>query len=201
MKHYISTEKSLLLIILAIIILNLLTRQCSKPFSEDNNQPNITIIRDTIWQTKIDTFKVQTLKYQTVYVDSDEVSVTRQTLPQTKDSTTFMKARIYRDTLSNDDIDMFSYNLVEGRLLDSDISYKLKVPREITVTKTIKYPKTYRSGLYFFSEIGGNQTRFDNVSLGLQYNRKGKWFVSYRANFNDTPQLTHNIGVGVRLFK
>ncbi|WP_299332917.1 hypothetical protein [uncultured Psychroserpens sp.] len=196
----ISAEKTLLLIILAILMFNLLAKQCSPNHVEDQ-QPKVTIVRDTIWQTKVDTFKVQTLKYQTVYVNRDEVSERYQTLPKTKDSTNYLKAKVYRDTLRHDDMDIFSYNLVEGNLLESELSYKLKVPREITVTKTIEYPKTYRSGLFLFSEIGGNQSKFDNISLGLQYHRKGKWFVSYRANLNQLQQPTHNIGVGVRLFK
>ncbi|WP_298901170.1 hypothetical protein [uncultured Psychroserpens sp.] len=198
---HISTEKTLLLTILAIVIFNMLLRQCSKGNSKTEDSPQITIVRDTVWQTKIDTFKVQTIKYQTVYVDRDYIKTVYKTRPQTKDSSAFVKARAYKDTLSNDDIDIFSYNLVDGQLLDSEIAYKLKVPREITVTKTIEYPKTYRSGLYLFSEIGGNQNRFDNISLGLQYNRKGKWFVSYRANLNQLQEPTHNIGIGVRLFK
>jgi hypothetical protein len=199
--HNIPIEKTLLMIILVLVLFNLLAKQCSNRSSAENNTPKITIQRDTIWQTKIDTFKVQTLKYQTVYVDRDDVTTISEILPKTKDTTTVLKAKVYRDTLSTDDMDLFSYNLVDGNLLDSEISYKLKVPREITVTKTIEYPKTYRSGLFLFSEIGGNQNRFDNISLGLQYNRKGKWFVSYRANLNQVQQPTHNIGVGVRLFK
>ena len=193
-------EKRLLLIILAIVAFNLFSKQCSTVPSKANT-PKVTIVRDTVWQTKIDTFKVQTLRYKTVYVDKHDITTVRETLPKTIDSTSMVKAKVYRDTLSNDDMDIFSYNLVEGNLLDSQLSYKLKVPREITVTKTIEYPKTYRSGLYIFSEIGGNQTRFDNISLGLQYNRKGKWFVSYRAQLNQMQQPTHHIGIGVRLLK
>ncbi|WP_460220373.1 hypothetical protein [Psychroserpens sp. MEBiC05023] len=198
--QHISTEKTLLLIILTIIIFNLLTKQCvSNP--SDRQTPKVTIVRDTIWQIKVDTFKVQTLRYKTVYVDRDNPTTINETRSNAKDASKLVEAKVYKDTLSNDDIDIFSFNLVEGNLLDSEISYKLKLPREITVTNTIEYPKTYRSGLYFFSEIGGNQTRFDNISFGIQYNRKGKWFVSYRANLNQLQQPTHNVGVGVRLFK
>ncbi|OUS01588.1 hypothetical protein A9Q86_07380 [Flavobacteriales bacterium 33_180_T64] len=199
-SQQISSQKTLLLLILVMISFNLLVKQCGKA-PHHNNSPKTTIVRDTVWQTKTDTFKVQTLKYQTVYVNKDEMQTIYENRPQTKDSSLLVKARVYKDTLSNDDIDIFSYNLVEGNLLGSEILYKLKVPREITITKTIEYPKTYKSGLYLFSEIGGNQAIFDNISLGLQYNRKGKWFVSYRANLNQLQQPTHNIGIGVRLFK
>jgi len=40
-------------------------------FSKKTNKtaiekPKITVIKDTIWQTKIDTFKIQTVKYKKV---------------------------------------------------------------------------------------------------------------------------------------
>ncbi len=164
-------------------------------------EPKVTIIRDTVWQTKIDTFKIQTTQYKTVYVDTNDVSEIIEDTTASEIPEHYIEAKVYRDTLSNDDIDIFTYSLIKGRLLDSELTYKLKVPREITTTKTIEYPKTYRSGLYVFGEVGGNTAMFDNISLGLQYNRKGKWFASYRINFNTIQQPTHNIGLGVRLFK
>ena len=194
------TEKTILYIILAVVLLNTFNRQCSS--LPEKETPKITIVRDTVWQTKMDTFKIQTTNYKTVYVDTTNIlEIIDAPTDHSIVLENYVEAKTYRDTLRNDDIDIFSYSLVEGKLLDSELSYKLKVPREITTTKTIEYPKTYRSGLYLFSEIGGNPTAFDNMSLGLQYNRKGKWFVSYRANFNQVPTPTHNIGVGIRLFK
>ncbi len=193
------TEKIILYIILGLLIFNLLNKQCSAPKSTEI--PTISIVRDTIWQTKTDTFKVQTTNYKTVYVNKDNVTEISDAKPKDTGNSKVLKAKAYRDTLSNDDIDIFSYSLVDGSLLDSQLGYKLKVPREITITKTIEHPKTYRSGLYLFSEAGGNPSTFNNLSLGLQYNRKGKWFVSYRTNFNDLQQTTHNVGFGLRLFK
>lgn len=193
------TEKTILYIILGLVAFNFFNRQCSS--LQVDKSPEISIVRDTVWQIKTDTFKVQTTAYKTVYIAKDNVSKVVKSIPQKIDATQFIKAKVYKDTLSNDDIDIYTYNLLEGNLLDSKLSYRLKVPREITTTKTITHPKTYRSGLYIFSELGGNQTQFNNISLGLQYNRKGKWFVSYRTNFNQSPKLTHNVGVGLRLIK
>ena len=185
--------------ILTLLLMNLLNKQCLG--KAVTTEPKVTIVRDTVWQTKIDTFKIQTTQYKTVYVDMDDVTeiiedTINQVIPEH-----YVEAKAYRDTLSNDDIDIFTYSLIKGRLLDSELSYKLKVPREITTTKTIEYPKAYRSGLYVFGEVGGNTTTFDNISLGLQYNRKGKWFASYRINLNSIQQPSHNVGLGVRLFK
>lgn len=193
------TEKITLYIILGLVLINFFNRKCST--ISETEEPKITIVRDTIWQTKTDTFKIQTTHYKTVYVDTLDVTKIIETKTVDSKPQGFARAKVYQDTLSNDDIDIFSYSLVEGSLLDNQLYYKLKVPREITTTKTIEYPKTYRSGLYLFSEIGGNQNQFDNLSLGLQYNRKGKWFVSYRANINDLPQPTHHLGIGFRLLK
>jgi hypothetical protein len=199
-KFSIKTERLLLLITILLVICNLFLNQCSSTkYTEE--KATVTIKRDTVWQTKTDTFKVQTVKYKTVYVNKNDVSNVVDTTADIEDLSLYEEARAYKDTLSNDDIEIYSYNLLSGNLLDSKLSYKLKVPREITITKTIEHPKAFRSGLYVFSEIGGNRSVLNNLSLGLQYNRKGNWFVSYRVNLNTVENPTHNIGVGVRVFK
>lgn len=198
MKKILTYKKELLTLLVIILLLSFLPKRCASTLPKE---PKITVIRDTIWQSKVDTFKIQTKEYETVYVaKSNPTKVIYDTVVIT-DSTELIKAKIYRDTLRNEDIDLFSYNLVDGNLLDSELSYKLKVPKEITVTKTIEHPKTFRSGLYFFSEIGGNVQQFNNLSFGLQYNRKGNWFVSYRLNLNELTPISHNIGIGFRIFK
>lgn len=195
-----SIERILAMLIITLLLANLLLKQCSKSNLDTHNEPNVSIQIDTVWQTKIDTFKVQTLKYKTVYVDRENIGNIKETMPEQKDSTKHIEAKVYQDTLSNNDIEIYSYNLVDGTLLKSDIAYKLKVPREITITKTITQQQAPKSGLFLFSEVGGNTTTFDNISLGLQYHHKNKWFMSYRANFNQLQQTTHNVGVGVKLF-
>lgn len=190
------TDRLLLGVIIVLLFVNLFTKRNQKVVPQE---PKITVVKDTVWQTKIDTFKVQTIKYQKVYVHKNDVTNIVKDTIFIKDTTNYVAAKIYRDTLKNTDIEIYKYDLVKGKLLDSQLSYKLKVPREITITKTIEHPKTYRSGLYLFTEIGGNPQTFDNLSFGLQYNRKGKWFASYRLNINQLNQPTHNIGVGYRL--
>ena len=190
------TDRLLLGVIVLLLCVNLFNKRDQKTNPET---PKITIVKDTVWQTKVDTFKVQTVKYKKVYVHKNDVTNIVKDTIFIKDTTNYVAAKIYRDTLKNTDIEIYNYNLVQGKLLNSQLSYKLKVPREITITKTIEHPKTYRSGLYLFTEIGGNPQTFDNLSFGLQYNRKGKWFASYRLNINQLNQPTHNIGVGYRL--
>lgn len=190
------TDRLLLGVIIVLLFINLFNKIHQKNTSQT---PKITIVKDTVWQTKVDTFKVQTIKYKKVYVHKNDVTNIVKDTIFIKDTTNYVAAKIYRDTLKNADIEIYNYDLIQGKLLDSQLSYKLKVPREITITKTIEHPKTYRSGLYLFSEIGGNPQTFDNLSFGLQYNRKGKWFASYRLNINQLNQPTHNVGVGYRL--
>ncbi len=128
----IKTERLLLLIILGLLIFNMLPKRCSS-FNQ-HNAPVVTIAKDTIWQTKTDTFKLQTVRYKTVYVHEDDVSHVLEDQTSHETPELFKKAKVYQDTLSNDDIDIFSYNLLQGELLDNQLSYRLKVPREITVT-------------------------------------------------------------------
>jgi hypothetical protein len=198
MKSLLKHRRELFAILGTASLFLLFSKQCTTtPLKE----PKVTVVRDTVWQTKIDTFRVQTTQYETVYVAKQSPTKVIHDTLIIKDTTEFIKAKVYRDTLQNDDIELYSYNLVDGTLLDSELSYKLKVPKEITITKTIEHPKTYRSGLYFFSEIGGNVEEFNNLSFGLQYNRKGNWFVSYRLNLNELTPISHNIGIGFRIFK
>jgi hypothetical protein len=180
----------------------MLLKSCESDI-QNNLEPTVTIVRDTIWQTKFDTLHIETTKFEYVYIPNVNSSNERKLFKETislEEKELFTKGKLYQDTLQTDDIDIFTYNLVDGTLIDSKFSYKLKVPREITVTKTIEYPKTYKSGLYVFGEIGGNKQQFDNLSVGLQYQNKGKWFASYRVNLNQIQATTHNIGVGIRLW-
>ncbi|SEC37278.1 hypothetical protein SAMN04489761_2809 [Tenacibaculum sp. MAR_2009_124] len=190
--------KNLMLVLVAVLLLlNLLIKRKRVLITE---KPKITIVSDTIWKTRVDTFKVQTIKYQKVYVHKNDVTKIIRDTVFLKDKKSYEQAKIYKDTLKNDDLEIYSYDLIKGRLLASRLSYKLKVPKQIKTTKTIEYPKSYSSGLYLFSEIGGNSRKFDNLSVGLQYNRKEKWFASYRINLSELNQPTHNIGIGFRLF-
>lgn len=198
LSEIIQYRKLILAGIIGITLMVLLQKRCT---SSVEKEPTVTIVRDTVWQTKVDTLTIQTTKYQKVYVAKNDVTKIIKDTVIIRDTINYVQAKIYRDTISNNDFDLYTYNLIEGNLLDSNIAYKLKVPREITVTKTIEYPKSYRSGLYLFSEIGGNTQQFNNFSFGLQYNRKGNWFISYRLNINELVPISHNIGVGVRIFK
>lgn len=205
MWYKMSSNKVLLIIIVVLSVYILAQKQCSSDKNIQSERPKVTVMTDTVYQVKIDTFYLQTEKYKTVYIPKKVASTKINLNVKEKEALTkeeqvlFEEAREYRDTLFKDDLEIYSYNLLKGELLSSSFSYKLKVPREIKITNTIEHPKAYRSGLYAFGEVGGNQRRFNNISLGLQYNRKGDWFVSYRSNFSRLSNVTHHIGVGFRI--
>lgn len=197
-----SSEHILLILIIGLLWYNMLLKSCESDINH-KPQPTVTIVRDTIWKTKIDTLHIETTKYEYVYIPVEGSKKIRKNFKKEItpiEASQFVKGKLYKDTLRTDEIDIFTHNLVDGTLIDSKFSYKLKVPKEITITKTIEHPQTYKSGLYVFGEIGGNANQFDNLSLGLQYQRKGKWFASYRVNLNQIQSTTHNVGVGVRLW-
>jgi len=105
--------------VLIIFILNVWgLRSClTKPIQ---TEPKITIVTDTIYQTKIDTFKIQTTKYEKVYVNKYNYETIKDTIYI--DTLNTISAKVYKDTLTNNDIDIYSYNLVDGRLLNSRLS-------------------------------------------------------------------------------
>ncbi|EDP96796.1 hypothetical protein U8527_00630 [Kordia algicida OT-1] len=201
-KIQLSTDRILLVLITVLVWYSTLMKACESD-TEIQPQPTVTVVKDTIWQTKIDTLRIETTKFQQVYIPITGTQTQRKNFKEkisVEETKQFTEGKLYKDTLQTDDIDIYTYNLVDGTLIDSKFSYQLKVPREVTITKTIEHPKTYKSGLYIFSEIGGNKQQFDNLSLGLQYQHKGKWFASYRINLNQINTTTHNVGVGVRLW-
>lgn len=205
MWYKMSSNKVLLLIIVILSVYILAQKQCSSDQNMQSESPKVTVMTDTVYQVKIDTFYLQTEKYKTVYIPKKiestgiNLNVKEKEALREEGQVLFEEAREYRDTLLKDDLEIYSYNLLKGELLSSSLSYKLKVPREIKTTNIVEHPKMYKSGLYAFGEVGGNQRQFNNISLGLQYNRKGDWFVSYRSNFSQLSNVTHHIGVGFRI--
>jgi len=134
-----------------------------------------------------------------VYVDRQETEYLREHIEYLKRSIDSLKkpVTVYKDSMSDDNITIYSSDLVEGRLLNKDLKYKLKVP--LIITKTIENTtETKVGGLFLTSGLGGNQNAFDNVNLGLQYVAKKDYLVGY--NFN-LLRKTHNIQVGFKLFR
>lgn len=196
MSNFKTYIKPFLIGVLLAVFFTFFLKKCK---TETPIKETIKIERDTIWKLKTDTFKIQTIEYQKVYVSPKDVSKIIADTVFIKAPEKYIPAKVYRDTLRSDEIEIYSKSLVKGELLDSGLKYQLKIPTE-TITKTITKQLPTKSKLYAFTEIGGNVNSFSNVSLGLQYNRKGNWFIGYRINGVNQPKTTHNVSFGFELF-
>ena len=130
-----------------------------------------------------------------VYIDSSKNIVLSPSLDSAKHET----AQLYKDSLDNEDLTIYYESLVQGKLLDKVIGYKLKVPKQIT--KTIEIPKPYPmpiNMLLLTGGIGGNFNQFSNITAGLQFVSRKGWSVGYEYDF---LKNTHQVKVGIRLFQ
>ena len=136
-----------------------------------------------------------------VYVDNEENRELRERIKFLEQNTDSLghNLRQYKDTISDENIIIYTDNIVEGNLLFKDIDYKLKVPKEIIKTTTINTTETiFKSGLYLTTGLGGNKDQFSNINLGLTYvNTKNNVF-GYEYNLMNN---THNVKVGFRILK
>jgi len=181
-------------VLLGVLIIRLFTLPNEKMFLP--SEPKITVVSDTVWQTKWDTFNIENTVYETAYISR---SKSKNDLVVTVENNNTKPLKHYKDTLENRDLTIYSNQLVDGLRLDAGLTYKLKVPREVVTTKTIEYPKQYQSGLFLFTEVGGHTAGLENVKLGVLFSNKTDWFVSYGYNMMASPN-THHIGVGKRIF-
>ena len=91
MKTLLKYKREIMILALGIFLLSLLPKRCT---TQPLKEPKITIVRDTVWQTKIDTFQVQTTQYETVYVTKNSPTKIIKDTVFVKDSTEFIKAKI-----------------------------------------------------------------------------------------------------------
>lgn len=168
-----------------------------------------TTKRDTVWAFK-ETIKIQESKAipepKIVYVDR----VKTETKIIYQDSATaaanippenVQTLHNYQDSLTDENITIFYDAFLEGRLIENNIRYSLKVPKTInntiTKTKTIRQPPKQISGLFITTQIGSKDfSGLDNISAGLQYVNKRGWSVGYEYDFLNQ---VHSAGIGVRV--
>lgn len=129
-----------------------------------------------------------------VYVDSSG-----QKVPTAKiDTTKHEKARLYQDSISDENLTLYYESTIKGQLLNNALDYKLKVPK--LITKTIEISKPYPmpvSTLLLTGGIGGNVNQFSSVTLGLQFVSKKGWSLGYDY---DLLQNVHSVRLGIKIF-
>lgn len=153
---------------------------------------DVVVKTDTIWQTKYDTLKLNTKQFETVYhtkVDTVYQSIVLERYP----------VKLYKDTLTTDQVTIFSNQLIDGTLIEGQLSYALHIPEIVKTVHVKERIKAKERRLYAFGELGGNKTSFTNISAGLLYTHKAKWSASYRINMNPIYKPTHHFGVGYRI--
>ncbi|WP_420571184.1 hypothetical protein [Kordia sp.] len=73
----ISTDRILLIIIIILLWFNALLKACESDI-HTNPQPTITIVKDTVWQTRIDTLRIETAKLEYVYIPMSSSNTTEK---------------------------------------------------------------------------------------------------------------------------
>lgn len=105
--------------------------------------------------------------------------------------------RTYKDTVSNDTVDIFVKTKTVGLIESQQVSYALKLPKiEKTVYRTDTLIKPNKWDLYIGGEFGGSKTSF-NVSPFVGIRVKD---VSYQYRYGILDK-THNVGITYKIFK
>lgn len=173
-------------------------QQCKGP----SNSPGVEQVRDTI--VTIDTIFpapiiVQMPRQvvpapQIIYIDSSKNIV----LDTDIDTSKHIAARVYKDSLEDENLTLYYSSIVDGQLLQNNLDYKLKIPTQIT--KTIEIPKPYPkpvNALFLNGGIGGNVHQFSSITVGLQFVSKKGWALGYDY---DVLQNVHSVKMGLKLF-
>ncbi|MBL4650540.1 MAG: hypothetical protein JKY03_12485, partial [Aureispira sp.] len=106
-------------------------------------------------------------------------------------------AKLYKDSLEDENLTLYYESLVEGKLLNNVLNYKLKIPKQITKTIRINTPVPMpTNGLFLNAGVGGNVNTFSSLTVGLQFVSKKGWALGYDY---DVLQNVHQVRLGVRL--
>ncbi|BDS14553.1 hypothetical protein [Aureispira anguillae] len=114
------------------------------------------------------------------------------------DTSKHEKARLYQDSISDENLTLYYESTIKGQLLNNPLDYKLKVPK--LITKTVEISKPYPmpvSTLLLTGGGGGNVNQFSSVTLGLQFVSAKGWAIGYDY---DVLQNVHSIKLGFKLF-
>ena len=178
-----------------VIAFLLLTKGCGNGVDVPSKPKSDTVsVSDTVWaKDTLYSFKpIYKPKYDTIYkIDTIRYEI---------DPLDLFFVREYRDTLDDTNQTVFTYIKTLGMLDSLGVKYKLKVPVTITnsqtITNIITETKIPKFSIYAGLEAGGNTSTFNLspiVTLNIKNNN-----ISYRYGLLDQ---THNVGVGIKLFK
>ncbi|WMX17048.1 hypothetical protein [Aureispira sp. CCB-E] len=185
-------------LILGLFAYVIFLQQCKQGSSLSNQQTirmDTTIVLDTILPAPV----IVQLPRQAVpepriiYVDSFRNIVESELI----DTSKHVATKLYKDSLEDDNLTLYYESLVDGQLLQNELDYKLKIPKQITKTIRINTPVPMpTNGLFLNAGVGGNINSFSSVTLGLQFVSKKGWALGYDY---DVLQKVHQVRLGVRL--
>ncbi len=132
-----------------------------------------------------------------IYIDSTK-KYTTPTIVQ-RDEKGATPIHQYKDSLSDENLTIYYDALVQGELLQNQLDYQLKIPKQITKTVTIKQPIPVPSNTFLLTGgVGLSPTGLSSVLVGMQFISKKGFAVGYDY---DILQNSHQVKLGVQLFK
>lgn len=202
--------------IIAIILLFFLLFQekCNKGNEETKTVVKEYFHSDTTLNNFVKNFKKFIPESNTIIVSSKEDSWKKRLIEENeslkdhianiekyinsnKDSSE-KEIKLYDDSLSDENITIFTSNVVDGKMISSGVNYRLKVPKIITNTVTKEITKTrYKSQIILFGGSGFNEQGLSNVSLGLDFVTK-KGFSA--GGYYNMINKSYNFKFGKRIF-
>lgn len=191
------TIKNYLIIVLAIVLMAfIIMKGCTNPFPnlEVEHQIQKVEIHDTVWT---DTSKV---KFKSIIKPVHDTIYALDTTKEEISLDDLNYVRVYKDSLKDSNLTIFSDIKVLGILSQLDLSYKLKskpslITNNTTTTITNTEFKPNKIQIYTGLQLGGNKTSF-NVSPFININVR-KTTIQYNYGILNK---THNIGVGYKIF-
>jgi hypothetical protein len=188
------------LLIICLFAYVLFLQQCQGDKTQEGRSGHVI---DTI--VRIDTQRVEPVVIRLpsqqwppptiIYIDSSKKVVERAYV----DTNTHTAAKLYKDSLEDENLTLYYNSIIEGELLQNSFDYKLKIPKQIT--KTIEVSKPYPmpvSRLLFNTGIGTDTHSFNSLTVGLQFVSRKGWALGYDY---DAFQQSHQITLGVQLFQ
>lgn len=155
-----------------------------KPIKPTTQLSDTTVIysSDTIWAK------------DTLYVYKKTPSLTDSIFIYNTDSTMCNYIREYKDTIEDSNMVIFTDDLVQGRLIESGFSYKLKIPIKIIDSVTTTITKT---NIEKYSISVGALGSTKQLTPILIFNKKDLYLQGGYDIVNKTPVL----GIGYKIFK
>jgi hypothetical protein len=185
-------------LILGLFAYVIFLQQCKHRSSLSNQQEfkaDTTIVIDTILPAPVIVQMTRQVIPEpiVIYVDSSQKRVPFSLVNTSKHTA----AKLYKDSLEDENLTLYYESLVDGKLLQNNLDYKLKIPKQITKTIRINTPVPMpTNGLFLNAGVGGNVNAFSSLTVGLQFVSKKGWALGYDY---DVLQNVHQVRLGIRL--